>query len=310
MTSTVDERAISEQLDAILASAVNEVQAEVARRVAEESERYAVSAERRTEIVHQAMRQRLRQAVNEARLVVGEAVFGKSKLQLEFRLVLGKEVASHPLMAAFMHKVADTYAQSQDALPPPDSRAKRLKRWLRRRRGNAYGNSSTLPGGAIKQGKACITRPRIPIPKAPGDTIGQEKVFIWVCRIGAVLMMIMTTALLLSLLHGIFHGEILEIRRFSFGSSLKKVFSRDLEPIMFWMTVCLHTGIAFFFAAGAYTFSRNAGWVRRIEKVEKTMTALDAVLPNRSSKVPPLVAVLVIGAFVMMLWVIWKIRNY
>ena len=280
MTSTVDERAISEQLDAILASAVNEVKTEVARRVAEESERYAVSAERRTEIVHQAMRQRLRQAVNEARLVVGEAVFGKSKLQLEFHLVLGKEVASHPLMAAFMHKVADTYAQSQDALPPPDSRAKRLMPWLRWRRGNAYGNSSTL----------------------------SDKALAWICRIGAVLMMIMTTALLLSLLHGIFHGEILEIRRFSFGSSLKKVFSRDLEPIMFWMTVCLHTGIAFFFAAGAYTFSRNAGWVRRIEKFEKTMTALDAVLPNRRSKVPPLVAVLVIGAFVMMLWVIWKTR--
>jgi|GEM_PF-6212742 len=305
MTSTVDERAISEQLDAILASAVNEVKTEVARWVADESEWHTVSAERRTEMVRHAMRQRLQQAVNEARLVVGEAVFGKSKLQLgmanEIHLVLGKEVASHPLMAAFMHKVTEAYAQSQNALPPPDSRAKRLKRWLRRRRGNAYGNSSTLPGGAIKQGKACITRPRIPIPKAPGDAIGQGKVYIWVCRIGAVLMMIMTLGYLSLLLVGIFTGEVHEISRYG-----HKMVSRDLNPIMFWITVCYHTSIAFFFAAGTYTFSRNAGWVRRIEKFEKTMTALDAVLPNYNSKVPALVAVLVIGAFVMMLWAISK----
>jgi uncharacterized membrane protein len=101
LTSTLDERALSERLDPIFSHAVNEALAEFTRQVAAEGGQDAVSAERQTEILNQAINRHMMQAANESRFVMGE------------------KMASHPAMLAIMQKMTEAFpVKNSDALPP------------------------------------------------------------------------------------------------------------------------------------------------------------------------------------------------
>jgi hypothetical protein len=104
LTATIDERRMSAQLDAIFVNAMDEAMAEVKRQVVAEGGQDVVPAERQREILNRAINWHMVQATAEGIQVVG------------------KEAASHPVMVAFMQKVADAFpVNNSDALSPSNA---------------------------------------------------------------------------------------------------------------------------------------------------------------------------------------------
>jgi hypothetical protein len=124
---------------------------------------------------------------------------------------------------------------------------------------------------------------------------------LWLARIGALLLALLTAIYLLVVVTGVVSGNIAEVNKYG-----NAIVERTNHPIQFWLTVGYHTLVISFIAYFAYLCARAAGWIRKIERLEKTANSVGSAL-NPHSRASPLIISIVLGSFfIFLLFIVRK----